>query len=96
MAVKQERSAERDDWRSTELPDDLDADKLAEAALAILSLTLHDGRVWKALDWNLMSVLHERGWIFDPVSKAKSVALTEKREQLADTFLMKHFGAGSA
>jgi hypothetical protein len=31
---------------------DIDTDKLAEAALAILSLTLHDGgRVWKGLDW---------------------------------------------
>ena len=44
------------------LPEDLDADKLAEAALAILSLTLHDGgRVWKGLDWDLMDLLHEKG-----------------------------------
>jgi hypothetical protein len=37
------------------LPHELDTDKLAEAALAILSLTIHDdGRVWKGLDWDLM------------------------------------------
>jgi hypothetical protein len=49
------------------LPREIDSDKLAEAALAILSLTLHDGgRVWKGLDWDLMDLLHEKGWIVDP------------------------------
>ena len=49
------------------LPDDLDRDRLAEAALAILSLTLHgNGRVWKGVDWELMDLLHEKGWIVDP------------------------------
>jgi hypothetical protein len=32
--------------RSTELPEELDAEKLAAAALAILSLALHEGRLW--------------------------------------------------
>src|SRR5688572_24813961 len=74
------------------LSDDLDADKLAEAALAILSLTLHDnGRVWKGLDWELMGLLHDKGWIMDPASKAKSVALTEEGERRAHEFLSKHF-----
>jgi hypothetical protein len=78
---------------SRNLPNDLDTDKLAEAALAILSLTLHDGgRVWKGLDWELMGLLHDKGWIVDPVSKAKSVVLTEEGEQLAREFLRKHFG----
>jgi hypothetical protein len=76
---------------------DLDVEKLAEAALAILSLTLHDGhRVWKGLDWDLMGVLHEKGWIDDPVSKAKSVLLTEEGRRLADEFLLKHFARASA
>jgi hypothetical protein len=78
--------------RPTELPNNLDADRLAEAALALLSLTLHDGRVWKALDWNLINILFEKGWIFDPASKAKFVLLTEEGEQLARSFLLKHFG----
>lgn len=73
------------------LPDSLDHDKLAEAALALLSLTLHDGRVWKALDWDLMNLLHQKGWISDPVSKAKSVLLTEEGQALASEFLNKHF-----
>ena len=75
------------------LPDGIDRDKLAEVALAILSLTLHDGgRVWKGLDWDLMDLLHEKGWIVDPRSKAKSVVLTEDGERLANEFLHRHFG----
>ncbi len=78
---------------SSNLPDDIDHDKLAETALAILSLTLHNGgRVWKGLDWDLMDLLHEKGWILDPRSKAKSVVLTEEGERLAEEFLRKHFG----
>jgi hypothetical protein len=73
--------------------EDIDSDKLAEAALAILSLTLHDGgRVWKGLDWNLMDLLFDKGWILDPRSKAKSVVLTEEGERLAQAFLVRHFG----
>ena len=75
------------------LPSEIDTDKLAEAALAILSLTIHDGgRVWKGLDWDLMDLLHEKGWIVDPHSKAKSVVLTEDGERLASEFLRRHFG----
>ena len=78
---------------SSNLPNEIDKDRLAEAALAILSLTLHDGgRVWKGLDWDLMDLLHERGWIVDPRSKAKSVVLTEDGERLAHGFLRKYFG----
>ena len=74
------------------LPEQLDSEKLAQAALAILSLTLHGGRVWKGLDWDLMNLLYEKGWICDPKSKAKSVVLTDEGERLATRFLEKHFG----
>lgn len=78
---------------STHLPTDVDTDKLAEAAIAILSLTLHDsGRVWKSLDWDLLELLEEKGWIVDARSKAKSVVLTEDGERLAKQFLQRHFG----
>ena len=78
---------------SRSFPEGVDADKLAEAALAILSLTLHDdGRVWKGLDWDLMDLLAEKGWIVNARSKAKSVVLTEEGEHLAAEFLRKHFG----
>lgn len=78
--------------RPVELPEDLDQEKLAEAALALLSLTLHDqGRAWKALDWSLTNLLFRKGWIHDPVSKAKSVVLTADGIRLAEEFLRKHF-----
>ncbi len=55
------------------LPVDLDHDKLAEAALAILALTAfssrHESRAWKGLDWEVLDLLHRRGWIEDPVAK---------------------------
>jgi hypothetical protein len=84
-------SMTQDDDHSVRLPDSLDHDKLAEAALGLLALTLHDRRVWKALDWDLMNLLFQKGWVCDPVSKAKSVVLTEEGEVLATQFLIKHF-----
>nr|WP_217705258.1 DUF6429 family protein [Peristeroidobacter soli] len=58
---------------------DYDYDRIDEAVLALAYLTLHDGaRVWKSFDWDAMGRLHEKGYISDPVNKAKSVALTEQ------------------
>ncbi len=77
---------------SSDVFEGLDTQKLGETALALLSLTLHDGRVWKGLDWNLMDLIFEKGWVTDPKSKARSVVLTEEGERLAREFLRKHFG----
>ena len=56
---------------------DIDTEKIDEAVLALLVLTLHDGfRAWKSFDWQAMNRLHQRGWIEDPINTAKSVALT--------------------
>lgn len=58
---------------------DFDEEKVDRAILALLSLTLHDGdRAWKSFDWDVMNRLHEQGFILDPVSKAKSVVITNK------------------
>jgi uncharacterized protein DUF6429 len=58
---------------------EIDADKVDEAVLALLHLTLHDGdRAWKGLDWNALNRLYEKGLISNPVSKAKSVVLTKQ------------------
>jgi hypothetical protein len=77
------------------IPDDIDTEKLAEAALAILCLTVfQDGpstRAWKGMDWDLMEMLFEHGWIHDPKGKAKSVVLTEEGVEMAKTFLQRHF-----
>jgi hypothetical protein len=56
----------------------LDLDRIDDAVLALLSLTLHDGyRAWKGFDWDAMNRLHHKGLIDDPRSRAKSVAFTE-------------------
>jgi len=56
----------------------LNTDKIDDAVLALLYLTLHDGyRAWKGFDWEALNRLHEKGMIHDPVNKAKSVAFTE-------------------
>lgn len=72
---------------------DLDTNKLDDAALAILSLTLHDGnRVWKGIDWSITDRLHAKGLIHDPVGKAKSLALTEAGLVRAEVSLAELFG----
>jgi hypothetical protein len=77
------------------LPDGLDHDKIAETALAVLALTAfssrHEARAWKGLDWDVLDLLHRRGWIEDPVGKARSVVLTEAGERLAPDLLARHF-----
>lgn len=56
---------------------EIDRDKIDDAVLALLWLTLHDERrAWKGIDWDALERLHARGLIADPVRKAKSVILT--------------------
>lgn len=57
---------------------DLDTDKVDEAVLALLYLGLHEGqRTWKGFDWGAMQRLHARGYISNPVGKAKAVQFTD-------------------
>jgi hypothetical protein len=70
----------------------IDTEKIDEAVLALLFLTLHDGsRAWKGLDWDAMNRLYEKGFISNPVGKAKSVALTDKGLQESERFFSKLF-----
>jgi hypothetical protein len=72
---------------------ELDTDKIDQAVLALLALGRHDGyRTWKAFDWEVMSRLHEKGYITDPKGKAKSVLLTEDGAQESDRLLKALFG----
>jgi hypothetical protein len=79
------------------LPENVNQEKLSEAALAILGLTAfrdhHLVRAWKGMDWDLLDVLYQKGWIDDPKGKAKSVVLTDEGARRADDFLERHFGA---
>jgi len=78
------------------LPENLDHEKIAEAALAILSLSRmvepYGVTAWKGIDWDVMNLLYEKGWISNPVGKQKSVGITEEGIELADNFLEKYFG----
>ena len=45
-----------------------------EAKIALMYLTLHDHyRAWKQLDWEGINRLYEKGLIFDPFVRGKSV-----------------------
>jgi Domain of unknown function (DUF6429) len=66
---------------------DIDRDKIDDAVLGLLWLTLHDERrAWKGFDWAALDRLHQKGLIDDPVNKTKSVILSDeglrKSEQL--------------
>ena len=77
------------------IPENLDEEKPAEVAPAILSLSrmveTYGVTAWKGIDWDVMNMLHDKGWISDPVGKQKSVGITEEGIILADQFLEKHF-----
>jgi len=73
----------------------LDPDKIDDAVLALLVLTLHHGyRAWKGFDWDALDRLHRKGLIEDPVNKNKSVVFTDEglRRAIAlrDAMFTKH------
>ena len=58
---------------------DYDEQKVDDAVLALLYLTLHDAaRAWKSFDWAALNRLHQKGYISNPVGKAKSVVFTDE------------------
>lgn len=72
---------------------DYDKDKVDEMVLALLWLTTNpEGRAWKGYDWEATNRLHEKGLISDPISKNKSIWLTEEAQQLSRDLFRKHFG----
>lgn len=78
---------------------DIDTDKIDDAVLALLYLTRCDdnygARAWKSHDWDALNRLHERGYIGDPVSKAKSVTLTDEGKSKSEALFHKLFGKSS-
>ena len=57
---------------------EIDTGKIDDAVLALLQLTLHDGRrAWKTFDWDVMDRLYRKGMIDSPANKAKSVILSD-------------------
>ena len=74
----------------------LDTEKIDDAILALLLLGLHGdrdvARAWKSHDWDALGRLFEKGYICDPVGKAKSVAFTDTGLKRSEELLSKLFG----
>ena len=76
---------------------DYDKDKVDELSLALLFLVTHDrqegigARAWKGFDWDTMDRLYGKGFITNPASKAKSVAMTEEGFKKSEELFRKHF-----
>ena len=72
----------------------IDTDRIDDAVLALLHLTLHDqSRAWKDFDPDTLGRLHQKGMIDDPASESKSVALTsdglQRSKQLFEAMFAK-------
>jgi hypothetical protein len=74
---------------------DVDGEKLQQAVLALLHMnTLEQKsvkRAWKALPWSVMDQLHDKGYISDPATKAKSVLLSDEGTRLSEELFEKLF-----
>jgi Domain of unknown function (DUF6429) len=74
---------------------EMDKEKVDEITLALLYLTTFKDkyglRAWKSHDWDVLNRLHESGYIHDPVSKAKSVMLTDEGAERSKLLFEKHF-----
>jgi hypothetical protein len=61
---------------------EIDEEKLEKTVLALLYLTSFGDRnglrAWKGHDWDVMNSLHEKGYISNPATKAKSIVFTEE------------------
>ena len=74
---------------------DVNRDSIDDAVLALLFLGLHDGiRTWKSFDWAAMERLHKKGFISDPVGKAKSVVFTDEGLRQSEALFRKLFAVG--
>ncbi len=71
--------------------------KVDEMTLALLYLVMTrektGTRAWKGFDWETMERLHEKGYISDPKSKTKSVAVSEEGARFSEELFKKHFSA---
>lgn len=76
----------------------IDTDRIDEAVLALMYLTLHDtdhlsglSRSWKSFDWDALDRLYQKELILDPANKAKSVVLTEEGRRRSEELFNRLF-----
>jgi hypothetical protein len=76
---------------------EINEEKIDEVIMALLYLNFHGDhgavRAWKSFDWDAMDRLHNRGFISDPKSKAKSVIVTEEGQKVAQELFEKYFSS---
>ena len=81
------------------MSDDRVNDRIDEAVLALLYLGIFErhpmggARTWKSFDWSAMERLHGKELISNPVSKAKSVALTDAGLAQSEAAFRRLFGS---
>lgn len=73
----------------------IDHEKVEQMVLALLYLTtFEDGsalRAWKGHDWSALDRLHQKGYISNPASKAKSVILTDEGAKRSKELFEQYF-----
>ena len=73
-----------------------DTDKVDEYTLALLYLVIHSedkygARAWKGFDWGTMNRLYEKGYIDNPVGKARSVFVSPEGVKKAKELFHSYF-----
>jgi hypothetical protein len=72
-----------------------DKDKVDDMVLALMSLVFHGDktatRAWKSFDWDSLNRLYEKGFISNPVGKAKSVLMTPEGIERSEKLFKEYF-----
>lgn len=72
-----------------------DKDKVDELALALLHLSIFEGelglKAWKNLDLGVLTRLYEKGFISNPITGAKSVAISKEAAEQSERLFRKYF-----
>ena len=72
-----------------------DFDKIDEMTLALMYLTTFEeefgARTWKGYDWDTLDRLHQKGFIVEPKSKAKSVFVTPEGKRRSEELFQRFF-----
>lgn len=70
-------------------------EKVDDMVLALLYLTTFEDkpglRAWKGHNWDSLDRLHQKGYISDPATKARSVILTEAGAKRSQDLFEKYF-----
>jgi hypothetical protein len=73
-----------------------DKDKVDDLVLALMYLGMFSEhsvrRAWKSFDWDALDRLHDKGYISNPRSAAKSVAVSDGGAKMVESLFKKHFG----